>query len=110
MPCRDIFVCVSEQLEFGKRYEIIKPDVIASQFNDEGTELITDHDIALPIGTKFITGDRFQWTPYSGVLSDQSINPYFYDIHLDSEIVGFESTRVAVLAHSLEQSVEELDQ
>jgi hypothetical protein len=96
------------KLHFGQRYRVIREGVIASQFNRSRTALVTERDLAIPVGTVFILGDAFEWNEYSAALIKSSLNPNFYDIAFEESVAGFVSQNVAVLAHVLEQSVEEI--
>jgi hypothetical protein len=89
---------------------VVAGNVIVSQFNAERTALVTEEDLALPMGTVFTLGDSFQWDPYSVLLTRKSINPNFFDITLEVDLPSFRSRTVAAMAHVLEQSVVAVDE
>jgi len=95
-------------LHFGRRYKVTSQNVMASQFNESRTELVTEDDLRIPQDTIILVLDSFRWDPDSQTLGQHSLNPNFYDIQLEESVPGFVSRRVAAHAHVLEQSVEEV--
>ena len=95
-------------LHFGRRYKVTNQNVMASQFNESRTELVTQDDLRIPQDTIILVLDSFHWDSKSTTLGQHSLNPNFYDIQLEGSVPGFVSRRVAAQAHVLEQSVEEI--
>lgn len=95
-------------LEFGKRYRITRHDVIASQDSDLRTNLRTEIDRPIPVGTVVTVWDPMEWNSYSESLRDEGLNPGFYYVEVESPLPEFVSTKLIVLAHVLEKGVEEV--